>query len=374
MEPLGVKHYTHAGFQVWYNDYTNDNLFKVCGNITQDPDCGNDGLNVSKMCPTKQAQCVNNTCPEVCKGFAPEGGPHCRNPLAPAKNFCNFEGNSTDNWGSEWNEVVKKATTRVLWEQTCVWGKPPLPIKTFQRPADKEAVQKVEEEANKQKNKDQDGGKSGHETPEETDTPAKASPGDQDHEGHPGEMTEAAESNQTCFQTDVTYNPLDMDGHYFTTESDAWNCQRRCAGIKGCKHFSFFRRDEDGDCHVTDSIKPQKDAKGFVSGPKTCEVDAKDSPYVEFLSSVTDDKGLPPAGFFVPGLSAAGVMAGYFAVLGLLALANVRRPDARTGLPPIEEDSVPMLTSSNRTMSVDGRFRPPSPAHDSDHDSEPSGV
>merc|ERR1712129_581327 len=152
----------------------------------------------------------------------------------------------------------------------------------------------------------------------------------------------------------------------FTTESDAWNCQRRCAGIKGCTHFSFY----DGDCHVTDALRTQINATGFVSGPHHCDEKTKpESSYVEFLSNVHGDSGLSP-GWFVPGISAAGLMCAYFTILGGLALGNMRSADARQAAPPEDCDVDPLLSYSNRTMSVDGRFRPASPGG---HDSDDSG-
>merc|ERR1712176_211606 len=91
------------------------------------------------------SECVNKTCGTVCKEDAPKGGPHCRHPLAPAKSFCDFTGNNTENWGSEWNEVVRPGSEGASWERTCAWGKSP--TKPAPSLADRKAVEKVDAEA-----------------------------------------------------------------------------------------------------------------------------------------------------------------------------------------------------------------------------------
>mmetsp|Transcript_51805 Transcript_51805/g.150469 ORF Transcript_51805/g.150469 Transcript_51805/m.150469 type:complete len:483 (+) Transcript_51805:3-1451(+) len=69
---------------------------------------------------------------------------------------------------------------------------------------------------------------------------------------------EAAAANQTsqrdmdaCFFVNgAKYEPLSMPGEGRSTEDDAEACQRRCAGVAGCAHFSFW---DDGGCHLQDA-------------------------------------------------------------------------------------------------------------------------
>jgi len=52
------------------------------------------------------------------------------------------------------------------------------------------------------------------------------------------------------FESKSMYEPLDMSGQGRTTESSASDCARRCAGVSGCAHFSWWG---DGGCHIQDS-------------------------------------------------------------------------------------------------------------------------
>lgn len=364
-EPRRKLGYIHAGYQVWYRGDARDNNFVVCGNATEDPFCGNEGLPRSHTCPLKADACPpNSTCAGECKKFAPKGGPHCQNPVAPAKSFCDFTGNSTENWGSEWNEVVKRGDEVISWEQTCVWGKA-LPA-SAKSAADQEVVKKAEASAAKkaarppkvaarhaQPTTSRRPELVGTVGPQPVKSKAKAQ----------ASKTAREDRNHSCFKTDMTYQPLDMPGHYFTTESDAWACQARCAVIDGCTHFSFFRTGADGDCHVADAqAYSQRGSIGFVSGPRDCKnEDMKGEEYVQFLGSgLTPSKVPSGTSWFAPGLAAAGALSAYFVCLAALALTTMRRTEARMAPPPAEEDgTAPMLDARQRTMSVDGRLRPP---------------
>jgi len=72
-----------------------------------------------------------------------------------------------------------------------------------------------------------------------------------------------------CFQKDVSYEPLDMMSTASTQEQSPLHCQRRCAAVKGCVHFSFSKLTKE--CHVQDAYAfRQKGSIGFVAGPFQC--------------------------------------------------------------------------------------------------------
>jgi len=100
--------YTHVGFQVWYPGQ-DTSTYTVCADFESDPLCGNDGLSASSLCPLAKSDCTDDRCTAECE-FPPMGGPHCRNPLAPASNFCSFAGDTIEHH-------------QELFEQSCVWGK-----------------------------------------------------------------------------------------------------------------------------------------------------------------------------------------------------------------------------------------------------------
>lgn len=336
-EPVNKPDYVHAGFQVWYKVDDVDTNFVICGNYSSDPSCGIDGKDVNNTCPTKQEACSHNNtapCPRNCKRWAPRGGPHCRNPLAPAKNFCEFSDNSTDNWGSEWNEVVKKSGKGLPWEGTCVWGAPPKPA-SVPRAADEAAVHQVEREAERSRDEAADEG---------TNT-SKEINADED-------ATKVANKKMSCFQVDTLYQPLDMPGHAFTIAADAWACQLRCASLEGCAHFSFFRRGIDGDCHISDkNAHPQEESLGFVSGPQVCQEDKKKLASSQQMPPLISDRTFTWQWFF-PFLYASGLMGLYFFVIVQLAGIG-SKPSARRSGPAGDMVAEPFLSTSgfsNRTM------------------------
>lgn len=327
-EPSRQLGYVHAGFQVWYRGDRGNNDFVVCGNSTEDPLCGNEGLHKNSTCPLKANACPNSTCSPACKEWAPSGGPHCRHPLAPASSFCDFAGNSSETWGSEWNEVVKRGDEASVWEQTCVWGRArptPAPLA-----ADHTVVAAVSQ------------GLTTSVTPQHIGAITEGT----------GEANKIADEDgiKACLEMGVTYQPLDMVGHYFTIESDAWACQARCAGIKGCAHFSFFQTGADGDCHVADEkAYKQGGSIGFVSGPPDC-IAARDEQFVQFLGGGFPRAGLPTGPYwFFPGLAAAGALTMYFLCLAALAFTTMRRTEVRMSpqLLVDESSTAPMLAANS---------------------------
>jgi len=348
-QPRRELGYRHVGYQVWYKS-PDSHDFVVCDNSTLDPHCGSGGFERSATCPLRRSDCKNSTCHDSCKGFAPEGGPHCEHPLAPAKNFCDFAGNSSENWGSEWNEVVKSSHHPFSWEKSCSWGKAlptsPPPPKEEQDDANK-ADEEAEERAKHQASQVSSTSTRPALPPfgaifETTKAPHK-------HEGHDGK-----EDVDPCFQDEITYQPLDMVDHYFSTESDPWACQTRCAGISACAHWSFFKRGANGDCHVTNSdAHAQKGSVGFIAGPKACKVTKSDrQEYLEFLGG--GFKGVQGgAAWFVPGFAAAGALSLYFSCLVGLAAMSWSRPDARSAASSAavgaflgsDQEGLPMLSS-----------------------------
>eukprot|EP00444_Apocalathium_aciculiferum_P000880 CAMPEP_0183410310 /NCGR_PEP_ID=MMETSP0370-20130417/19489_1 /TAXON_ID=268820 /ORGANISM="Peridinium aciculiferum, Strain PAER-2" /LENGTH=609 /DNA_ID=CAMNT_0025593135 /DNA_START=168 /DNA_END=1997 /DNA_ORIENTATION=+ len=330
-EPPSELGYAHVGQEVWYKQDDESSDFVVCdANQTADPTCGVASIPTDITCPLQPSiMCVNKTCGKLCAEDAPKGGPHCRHPLAPAKNFCAFGGNDTENWGSEWNEVVKTGNAAFDWETSCAWGKLPPPPP----PRD-----------------DADAQPAGGDT--STTTLGPPAPGGQ---GTTLPMTLPAvvpKKNGTCFTTDLTYQPLDMSGHYFSTESDAWACQARCAGIEGCAYFSFFRRGANGDCHVTSvGAYVQAGSIGFVAGPRECIITTpKDA-----LSGGYTNSG-PGGGlsWYMPGIAALCVLATYFSCLAGLAFGgtcHIRRNNEgyRSAVPSgsTARNAMPMIGSDN---------------------------
>jgi len=284
-----------VGQQVWYASDEADSNFVFCGDAESDPTCGVEGVPRNQTCPLMPSvECVNKTCGEVCKEDAPHGGPHCKHPVAPARNFCLFGSNNTENWGSEWNEVVSTGESNVDWEKSCAWGKVLTPPGT---PSTEPA-------------------------PVQGPTSTTLKPSSDHGPSAPAAQLHVDENkknnNNTCLSQDVTYQPLDMPGHYFSAESDAWACQTRCAAIAGCAFFSFFPRGSTGDCHVTDAVAyPQRGSIGFVAGPSSCTPVGTENP----LLGAVGGPGRKP-GWYLPGIAAACVLTTYFSVLASLALSG----------------------------------------------------
>ena len=70
-----------------------------------------------------------------------------------------------------------------------------------------------------------------------------------------------------CFQKGLTYLPLNMAKQSRSHETDALSCQRRCAKVFGCAHFSYFT---DGGCHLQDEKAELQGSDGVTSGPASC--------------------------------------------------------------------------------------------------------
>jgi len=83
--------------------------------------------------------------------------------------------------------------------------------------------------------------------------------------------TSSTTTTAICFEDGSAWFPLDMLGHNFTKERDAFACQRRCQTLFGCVHFSFFKATLD--CHLTDAYALRLSSRGtagFLSGPFHC--------------------------------------------------------------------------------------------------------
>jgi len=82
-------------------------------------------------------------------------------------------------------------------------------------------------------------------------------------------LTITTTTTPICFEDDTAWAPLDMLGQNITKEADAFACQKRCLGVRGCAHFSYFK--VDMDCHLQDAyaIKRENDP-AFLSGPFHC--------------------------------------------------------------------------------------------------------
>jgi len=77
-----------------------------------------------------------------------------------------------------------------------------------------------------------------------------------------------------CFEDDTFYKKgfrsKDMPGQDRTNEPTQLWCQKRCALVSGCKHFSYFSA--DGGCHLQDAGASPHDYLGRrpVAGPPVC--------------------------------------------------------------------------------------------------------
>lgn len=70
-----------------------------------------------------------------------------------------------------------------------------------------------------------------------------------------------------CFQDDVQWKPMDLPGQGRTQEANAESCQKRCAGVSGCSHFTWWR---DGGCHVSGTGSRSEKVVSLVAGPPHC--------------------------------------------------------------------------------------------------------
>lgn len=69
-----------------------------------------------------------------------------------------------------------------------------------------------------------------------------------------------------CFEQDTQYLPLDMEGHGIRIHWTKEGCQKRCASITGCAHFSWKRP----ICHVQDNSAYSTSEPGFLAGRPRC--------------------------------------------------------------------------------------------------------
>ncbi|CAE7532942.1 ANK1 [Symbiodinium sp. CCMP2592] len=70
-----------------------------------------------------------------------------------------------------------------------------------------------------------------------------------------------------CFQKGLTFRPLNMRKQGRSQEPEALSCQRRCAKVFGCAHFSYWT---DGGCHLQDEEAKLEGSDGVISGPASC--------------------------------------------------------------------------------------------------------
>ncbi|CAE7551788.1 ANK1 [Symbiodinium necroappetens] len=70
-----------------------------------------------------------------------------------------------------------------------------------------------------------------------------------------------------CFQKGLTFRPLNMPKQGRSQEPEALSCQRRCAKVFGCAHFSYWT---DGGCHLQDEKAQLEGSDGVISGPASC--------------------------------------------------------------------------------------------------------
>ncbi|CAJ1417518.1 unnamed protein product [Effrenium voratum] len=77
-----------------------------------------------------------------------------------------------------------------------------------------------------------------------------------------------------CFQNDLSYRPVNMKLQRRSKERSALSCQRRCARVAGCSHFSYW---SDGGCHLQDDDAQLSAEPGAVSGPPDCLTEQKTS-------------------------------------------------------------------------------------------------
>lgn len=72
-----------------------------------------------------------------------------------------------------------------------------------------------------------------------------------------------------CHETDIRYEPLDMQDQAPSMESSARLCQARCNNTEGCTHFSYS---PSGRCHLQDVYaKTRAFVVGYTSGPRSCK-------------------------------------------------------------------------------------------------------
>jgi len=88
-----------------------------------------------------------------------------------------------------------------------------------------------------------------------------------------------------CFDTEMTWSPLDMAGTSASQESSATACQKLCQNTKGCLHFSFWRplpEFPQGQCHLHDiGAVPVPNSPGYTAGPHRCWDDLDTSNYID---------------------------------------------------------------------------------------------
>merc|ERR1719247_3150088 len=59
-----------------------------------------------------------------------------------------------------------------------------------------------------------------------------------------------------------------IKGQGRTEEPSIESCQRRCAKVSGCVHFSFWKG--NGGCHIQDKTATRTDDKHAIAGPPRC--------------------------------------------------------------------------------------------------------
>jgi len=78
------------------------------------------------------------------------------------------------------------------------------------------------------------------------------------------------ERDTSCFQQNVSYEPLDMLGTVLSTEGGLLDCQDRCARVPGCTHFTYWKPLRH--CHIQDNFSVARpDRADFVAGRPTCD-------------------------------------------------------------------------------------------------------
>jgi len=93
-----------------------------------------------------------------------------------------------------------------------------------------------------------------------------------------------------CYMADTSYHPLDMPGQVPTTGGDAQSCQKKCARIEGCAHFSLL---PDGSCHFQASYASSVPHPRATAGPAHC------APFRPNAMVASEDQQ-PPAAAPVP--------------------------------------------------------------------------
>jgi len=78
-------------------------------------------------------------------------------------------------------------------------------------------------------------------------------------------------SSRVCEEANITYEPLDMTGEFYTKEDNSTMCKQRCARVKECAHYAYWI--PQGDCHIQDVYSVRTtDRIGFRSGLPGCTV------------------------------------------------------------------------------------------------------